>query len=1806
MSSIDERIVQMRFDNKDFESNVGTTMSTLEKLKEKLKFTKSDEGIRNLKNSFNGMDFSNISDNVESLNNKFSAFGIAGMEIIRRLTNAAIDMGIKLAKAVTITPVFDGYSEYENQINSTQTIIANTGRSIEDVTKALDELNEYADLTIYDFGNMTRSAGLFTAAIGNQPDALEKSTKALKGIGNWAAYAGADRETFNRITYQLSQGAAAGAIRLMDWRSVETAAGMSGANYKQAFIDTAEAMGVIEKGSITIENFRDTLKDGWLTADVFFETMSKFADDPAMTDAATKVKTFTQLIDTMKEALGTGWATSFRYIIGNFDEAKDMWSAAKDALEEVINPISDARNEMLKFWHDNGGRDDMINSVRFIWQRFKEIGGFLKDIAGQSLGSLFGTLDGKRLVEITKSVHDFLQQTAPSLNFIRAMRSVLTAVFDIFETKVGHIQRMGRAFAMFWEAIRPGRVLLYSIVEDLGAVVSTIMSTINGVFDSFENTGGLQALANGFANVFNGLMKIVKPVSTFLLTMFQEIYNSEFMQMVGTRLTAIAQAFESFTSAINFEAVGSVAVTVLNAIWNVIKLIGTAALPFVDGIINFVTSILSIGDSSRLVVGDIQSLSDVLDTFKSNIQKWFESRGLTEMFDDISDKLDKLSKYLQPIRDRIDAIRASFENGTWYHDLKEWLKWLVEKIDELRTKLWNFVKDKTVQNFTALWSGICWVFGKVIEGVNFVIQTFKDLIAYITSGSVTGAIKTLLILWGLFNAADIIKNLNDIVKGLKKKFLTPLKFITEDLGKAIGKVGKSFVEGLVTPFEPLMQKAKAVALKEFAKAVAILTIALIALSYTDFGKLQGGLLILGTLMGEMVFFERALMAFNNSITASKKKGFSASLGSNMIKDAAGLLILAVAVKKLAALKPEEMAQGLAGVAVLMVEMYLFMQAADKTAAGTKGLIGLAIAVGVLALSIKSLSKLDFGALMTGLAGVTGLLVGLGVFLSLIGGMQTVGLKSAGAIVLVALAITMLSGVVKSFGNMDFPNLLTGLAGLASILLALWFFLDGTKKMDVMGLKSAAALILVATAIKMLGSVVKSLGSMDFGSLLTGLTGIAGLLLGLYLFMKKTSTLDDLSLKSMTGLILMATAVKILAGAVTSMGGMDPLSFAQGLAGVAVSIIFMAGAIKLLEGTGPTILLASAAMVVMAAAVIALTVPMLIFAQLPFEKLMTGLAGVVAAFMVFGVAGTIIGGAAVPMIAAGGAMLVMAAAVWVLVPPILALAAMPWPNLFAAIVAIAGAFLALGGTAAVLSAMSTFTFTAAASLLALAGAAAACGGALILIGAGLKVLAGGIRTIGDLILALLDNILSGIPIIGDDIHDTITEHRKRLKEDFAKDEAEDIGLKYAEGVGEGMKDGFDNLSEAGKGMADKATESLGDGVTKAKESGSKIATAVGDGYKQAAPQMTNSVNTTNDQFLATMRQKFIEEGRGTGRDFDQMMAHGISDNSDTVKESGDGLASLLKGVDMSVPADSLGIDFTNALGDSGIDVERAVSNWGVNAQNGLGDMQQYFTQGGEVDVNAFLDSLNKGESKAERQGNDLGGSAVDGIEDTERDAYDAGQNFGYGFADGTTSTTSYVETAASNLARRALNAMKTELNEASPSKETRKYGKFGGLGLGLGFKDTTTYVKTQAANLADRGLIAMQSTMEKLREALNFDPNIDPTISPVMDLSQIQNGMNTIGSMFGSRQFAVAGAFGMDPYAFNTIRNVTSAADRAPANNDDVVSAVGALRGEIATLKSAMEQMKFEADGRVIGQVAYREVDRRLGNTVARNRREGRG
>jgi peptidoglycan hydrolase-like protein with peptidoglycan-binding domain len=364
-TTIDQRVVQMQFDNRHFENNVATTMSTLDKLKQKLHLDGAVKGFDNINAAAKNVNMSPLGSAVEAVSVKFSVLQVMGVTALANLTNSAVNAGKNIVKSLTIDPVKSGFSEYELKMGSIQTIMAGTGESLGTVNKYLNELNKYSDDTIYSFQDMTSNIGKFT----NAGVKLEDAVLAIKGISNEAALSGANANEASRAMYNFSQALSAGFVKLVDWKSIELA-NMATKGFKEELIKTAVEVGTLKKGADGMydvanviskanatslnatKNFNDSLGNQWMTTEVLIETLRRYADENTeigkrAAAAATEVKTFTMLMDTLKEAAQSGWAQTWELLVGDFEEAKAFFTELSNIFGGILGKSADRRNTFL-------------------------------------------------------------------------------------------------------------------------------------------------------------------------------------------------------------------------------------------------------------------------------------------------------------------------------------------------------------------------------------------------------------------------------------------------------------------------------------------------------------------------------------------------------------------------------------------------------------------------------------------------------------------------------------------------------------------------------------------------------------------------------------------------------------------------------------------------------------------------------------------------------------------------------------------------------------------------------------------------------------------------------------------------------------------------------------------------------------------------------------------------------------------------------------------------------------------------------------------------------------------------------------------------------------------------------------------------------------------------------------------------------------------------------------------------------------------------------------------------------------------
>lgn len=1015
MSSIDKRIVQMQFDNQGFEKGVSTTMKSLHSLNESLKMKGATNGLSEVQSGMNkltSLGMGALASGVDAVSSRFNALGIIAATALMNITNQAIATGRRISSALTIDPIMDGFSEYETKMNSIQTILTNTeskGTTIDDVKKALAELNEYADQTIYNFADMTKNIGTFTAAGID----LERSTTAIKGIANLAAGSGSSAAQASTAMYQLSQALAAGKVSLMDWNSVVNA-GMGGELFQNALKKTAKQMGIFVDKS---KPFRETLQDGWLTSEVLIKTLEQFANDESLLKAATEVKTFTQLIDTMKESVGSGWATTWEYIIGDKEQAAEFFTAISDGFNSIIEPSTNARNAMFKAWNENGGRAIVIEGLTNAVQGLGKILGSI----GEAWNEVFPPMTSMKLMDLSNKFRDLTEKFKISDETAAKIKTTFKGLFDI-------IPLIGNAVKALIDGISP----MGKLFDGLGTTILDTASNIGQFFSDIRKSAGDTGF---FESIASGIKKASKSVADFLLNL---------KSSVSTILGYLVNLdFSSFFGAMvsGFKSVGKFIEPVVKSLADVIGTIdfGTvfdlikagAAVEMVKLIKDMTGEVSDVAETAKGIIGSFKGfgsqIKEVLNTAKDALgayQKDLNARTLMKIAGAIALLAGSLllvsSINMSSMASGLTAIGILFAEliGTFA---------LIEKLDLLGGPIKMYTFGSLMKSMAV-----------AIGILSLALKHLSDLNPGQLMTGIIGLASTMLI---AVSAVKMMGNSNGKIISSAVGLLlfasalhvmsSALEKIgsidTDVLGTGLGAIGV-----LLGELALFLVGAKFGGLSvTSATGILILSAALLVLkeAVEGFGSMDPDSIIVGLAGIAGILSEIALFS---AFTAGGFSMISLGVALNLI--AASLITLSDAVKAFGEMSWGEIGRGLTAMAggLIVLGVASTLISGVKMATVGAGLTVMSVALGLLGLALKSFGNMSWEEIGKGLVVLAGALTILGVAMYAMSG----AVVGAAALVVVAGAIALLTPQLLLLSQMSLEGIgiaLLGMAGAFTVL-----------------------------------------------------------------------------------------------------------------------------------------------------------------------------------------------------------------------------------------------------------------------------------------------------------------------------------------------------------------------------------------------------------------------------------------------------------------------------------------------------------------------------------------------------------------------------------------------------------------------------------------------------------------------------------------------------------------------------------------------------------------------------------------------------
>lgn len=1022
-TTVDERVVEMRFDNKQFEANVQTSLSTLDKLKRSLNLEGAAKGLENVNTAAQKCDMTPLTNAVETVKVKFSTLEVMAVTALANITNSAVNAGKRIVSALTVDPIKTGFQEYETQINAVQTILANTsskGTTLDQVNNALDELNHYADMTIYNFTEMTRNIGTFTAAGVD----LDTSVSAIKGIANLAAVSGSTSQQASTAMYQLSQALAAGTVKLQDWNSVVNA-GMGGQVFQDALKETAKVHGIAIDEMIKDEgSFRETLSKGWLSSEILTETLSKFTGDlneeqlrtmgytdeqiqsivkmgRTANDAATKVKTFTQLFDTLKEAAQSGWTQSWEIIVGGFEEAKELLTEISDTFSGLINASADARNNMLQDWKDLGGRTMMIEAVKNVFEGLLSVAKPVRE----AFNEIFPPMTGKQLADITEKVRDLTAKFKMGEETSKNLKSTFKGVFAVLDIGAQAFKAVAGGVADLISYFVPAGNGILSLTGNFGEFFVSLDETVKST-DVFGKT--VSTVVNIIKTIGDGVKIAGQAVADFGKKISEKYdFNGvetfkAFLDRIHTRMHDVVNGATSMKDGVTtaFDLLGDALekckfLKVMKAIWNVIKTIASGIIDAFGTMISTLTDKLGNADFNGVLdflnAASIGGIAVAITKFLSSVSKPFEGFGSI---------LEGFKGILEGVTGVLDGVRGCFE--AYQTKLKaDSLMKIAVAIGILAASI-VAISLIDSDKLSASLGSITVLFGNLLAAMAIYnkISGSTGKVSKANAAMIAMSVSVLILASALKKLSDL--QWDELARGLTG--VAGLTVIVVVAAKAISGNSQKVMKG-------------ATSLVIFAAAIKILASACKDLSVLDWDELGRGLTGVGVLMGEVALF----------LKVAKFQGKTISTATGIVILAAAMKILASACNDFGSMQWDIIGRGLTAMSVALGEVTIAVRLMPKNmvSIGT-GLVIVGVALEILANAMSKFGNMQWNEIGRGLTVLGISMAELAIGLNLMKGT----LSGSAAMLVAAAALAILTPVLTTLGHLSWEEIAKGLVSIA--------------------------------------------------------------------------------------------------------------------------------------------------------------------------------------------------------------------------------------------------------------------------------------------------------------------------------------------------------------------------------------------------------------------------------------------------------------------------------------------------------------------------------------------------------------------------------------------------------------------------------------------------------------------------------------------------------------------------------------------------------------------------------------------------------
>lgn len=1772
---IDERVAKLSFDGEQFQSGIGNAMTTLGKFQEVIGKANSSS-LTGLQDAASKVSFSGLESTMDQINNRFSLLGVAAMTTVQNVVNKAVDGGQRIISALTIDPVKSGMSEYEEKINSVQTILMGaknkdgTAVSLQQVKDKLEELNVYADKTIYSFEDMTTNIGKFT----NAGVDLDTAVAAIQGISNEAAVSGANANEASRAMYNFAQALSSGSVKLIDWKSIENA-NMATVEFKQELLDTAVALGTVvkegdkyksttkdNKGKVSeafsaTEKFNDALSSQWMTTEVLTTTLGRYADENTKIGkkafaAAQEVKTLSQLWDTLKEAAQSGWGATWEYIIGDFEEAKKLWTEVSNVVGGFIDKQSKARNDVLKVWHDDGGRKAVLKGMKNL---FKGVNSILEPIE-DAFGHVFDAVDPQKLIDASKKFKEFTKKLTITEKTSARIETVFTKIFTV-------IKNIGTASKNVFGKIPPavnavkdalnihlsgeGFLTIVEFLDEIVASSNKLVTFTENLGFTEEQSEHLNTIFSGIGeslmNIGGGLVKTGKAIFSFVKGLGSAVASSGALYSVTSLLANVLSVIASGLS------------MVANASASASTIFSGLLVSAIDKVFTVFSGLAKLSDIFKSV---FTSIAEIVRESMTNISAMFEGVDFGRLLDGF--KLAGIFALVSKVKEFLDLKKEGTEDGGG---------------------LFSSIKGV----FESL-SGVGEEFKNVLESVSDAIESFamkNQAEAIMDIAKALAILAASIVVLASVDAEKVQSSMSTVVAMIG--ILMGVVIALERLQKFTSAASKG--DGLLTSLMSNVMGSTTsrslqnigMAVVELAVGLLILTSSVEKLSDIPKDKLINGLLSAIVLMSVLADIMKKLPA-NPNVTG-------------VIAMSAAVYILSSSIKKMSDIPPMSLLYSLLAVISLMLYAVAALQQMPTDVKGTGALIGISAALYIMSMSIKRMSSLPIDSMAVSVLSILVLIVALEQVAERMSKIPVVEISTMASLIVMAEAVKILGGVVNAMSQLKPNQLGAGVLAIGVLLLEMTTALEylssmGNGKSSIAGAISlmivANALILVSAALQ----VASGIGESAIGGIFVIGGALAVMAVGLQAFSK-------VSMKGAAALLIMSIAIGALVPVFGLLAGLDLQQILTIIAGIGMTLLVLAAASMGISSIAPQ-------MVIAAGAILAFSVSLMSLG-LAASLLVAPLAMFVSVLMPVGAAISNFVSSIVTFVknldADGVLNLILGIAV-AIAGLIVACMALSMASSFIVTAAIAlGLFgvsvLALGlGLTAVSGAIVIF----AGALAAIAQLGPSIASVFVTLAEGIKnfviTLIGGIgdgiqaivegmdqwgpllvNVMSSLIRFMVQGMLSQVELLASaavTILDVISE-TIMTKIGPIIQSGIDIALAFIQGVATGIRDN----TEAITSVVGNLFISIGELIL-------TMLARIVEAIPGVGGMLADKLNGMKEQLDKGFDENAIKEKT---KEATEGAAEGVEEATPELENSVDGMGDILNGASFDVDLGSLkdqGLEIPESIA-SGInsgsgDVDSALNNLMSGSADSAIDLKA-FKGAGTSDVQALTNAISSSSSKkkANTAGKNVAQSSSKGANSSsiKGDFSKAGNNYVSGLTNSITSSSnmSKAYNAGHSLGSKAKKGYDDATKTMSPSREMYKRGGYFVDGLVNGIMHFAHKAENASAKMGTNAVYSLQKAISSVPDVIQDRMNSDVTIRPVMDLSDVQNGVNEINRMQN----------GLGEFALNTSATYDKALNTRASMNTGASDMTRLLKA-VSGLKEDMG--KNRGNSYVINGVNYSE------------------